>query len=73
MATPLNSLKIVLVNSHTSRILLTYSHPLRRGAEERNTMKKYRVREGSIADYARYAIAGFVFFVSLALIAGGAI
>ena len=33
-------------------------------------MKKYRVREGSIADYGRYAMAGLIFFVSIALIAG---
>lgn len=33
-------------------------------------MKKYRVREGSIADYARYGLAGFVFFMVLALWAG---
>ena len=32
-------------------------------------MMKYRVREGSIADYARYGLAGLVFFVGLALIA----
>ena len=36
-------------------------------------MRKYRVREGSIADYGRYALTGLVFFVTLALIAGGAI
>lgn len=34
---------------------------------------KYRIREGSIADYARVAITGIVFFVGLALAAGGAI
>lgn len=26
---------------------------------------KYRVREGSIADYARYAIAGLMFFMGI--------
>lgn len=36
-------------------------------------MKKYRVREGSFIDYARYALTGFVFFVGLALVAVGAI
>lgn len=36
-------------------------------------MKKYRVREGSIADYARYGFSGLVLFVGLALLAGGAI
>ena len=35
--------------------------------------KKYTIREGSIADYGRYALTGLVFFVTLALIAGGAI
>lgn len=29
-------------------------------------MKKYRVREGSIADYARYGIAGLALFMSVA-------
>lgn len=28
-------------------------------------MKKYRVREGSIADYARYGLSGLVLFVGL--------
>lgn len=28
---------------------------------------KYRVREGSFIDYARYGLAGLVFFVGLAL------
>ena len=32
-------------------------------------MKKYRIREGSIADYARYGFTGLIFFVGLALIA----
>lgn len=31
-------------------------------------MKKYRVRSGSIFDYARYGITGLVFFVGLALL-----
>ena len=35
--------------------------------------KKYRIREGSIIDYARYGLTGLVFFGTLALIAGGAI
>ena len=30
---------------------------------------KYRIREGSIADYARYTLTGLVFFVGLALVA----
>ena len=34
---------------------------------------RYRIREGSFIDYARYAMAGLVFFVTLALAAGGAI
>lgn len=29
-------------------------------------MKKYKVREGSIADYARYGLSGLVLFVGLA-------
>lgn len=29
-------------------------------------MKKYRVREGSIIDYARYAAAGLVLFMGVA-------
>lgn len=29
--------------------------------------KKYRVREGSIADYARYGLAGLVFFMFIAM------
>lgn len=29
-------------------------------------MKKYKVREGSIADYARYGMSGLVLFVGLA-------
>ena len=33
-------------------------------------MKKYRVRQGSFMDYFRYGMAGFVFFVALALVAG---
>ena len=36
-------------------------------------MSKFRVREGSFIDYARYGFTGLVFFVTLALIAGGAI
>jgi len=36
-------------------------------------MRRWKVREGSIADYGRYALTGLVFFVTLALIAGGAI
>jgi hypothetical protein len=32
-------------------------------------MKKYKVREGSIADYGRYGMSGLVLFVGLALIA----
>ena len=36
-------------------------------------MSKWRIREGSIADYGRYALTGVVFFVTLALMAGGAI
>ena len=30
-------------------------------------MKKYRVREGSIADYARYGLVGLVFGLLLAI------
>ena len=33
-------------------------------------MKRYRVREGSIADYGRYALTGIVFFVGIALAYG---
>ena len=29
-------------------------------------MKKYKVREGSIADYTRYGLSGLVLFVGLA-------
>ena len=36
-------------------------------------MCKWRIREGSIADYGRYGLTGIVFFVGLALLAGGAI
>lgn len=36
-------------------------------------MRKWKVREGSVADYGRYGLTGLVFFVGLALIAGGAI
>lgn len=36
-------------------------------------MKKYKVREGSIADFGRYGISGLIFFVGLALIYGGVI
>lgn len=43
------------------------------GEQKKGKDMRYRIREGSIADYARYAITGFVFFVTLALIAGGAI
>ena len=32
-----------------------------------NTMKKYRIREGSFIDYFRYGAAGFVFFMMIAL------
>jgi hypothetical protein len=32
--------------------------------------KRYRVREGSIADYARYGFSGLVLFVGLALMYG---
>lgn len=38
--------------------------------EGRFIMKKYRIREGSIADFGRYALTGLVFFVGLALFAG---
>lgn len=38
--------------------------------EGRSIMKKYRIREGSIADFGRYALTGLVFFVGLALFAG---
>ena len=31
---------------------------------------KYRIREGSIADYARYGLTGIVLFVGLALLYG---
>ena len=30
-------------------------------------MYRYRIREGSVADFARYGLAGLVFFVGLAL------
>lgn len=33
-------------------------------------MKRYKIRNGSIADFGRYGITGFVFFMGLALIAG---
>ena len=33
-------------------------------------MKRYKIREGSIADYARVGITGAVFFVGLAICAG---
>lgn len=36
-------------------------------------MRKYRIREGSIADYVRYGLSGLVLFVGLALVAGGTI
>lgn len=32
-------------------------------------MKRYKIREGSIADYARYALAGMVFFTGLTALA----
>lgn len=32
--------------------------------------KRYRVREGSIVDYARYGLSGLVLFVGLALMYG---
>ena len=32
-------------------------------------MKKYRIREGSFMDYFRYAMAGLVFFMSIAAVA----
>lgn len=32
--------------------------------------KRYRVKEGSIADYARYGLSGLVLFVGLALMYG---
>ena len=31
-------------------------------------MKKYRIREGSIADYARYIIAGLMFGVFMGIV-----
>lgn len=34
---------------------------------------RYRIREGSVADYGRCGLTGIVFFVGLALLAGGAI
>lgn len=30
--------------------------------------KRYKIREGSVADYARYSLSGLIFFVGLALI-----
>ena len=36
-------------------------------------MRKWKIREGSIADYGRYGLTGLVFFVGLAMLAGGAI
>ena len=30
--------------------------------------KRYRIREGSLADYARYGLSGLVLFVGTALI-----
>ena len=41
---------------------------LLRRSGRRIEMKKYRIREGSIADYARYGLAGLVFFVGIALV-----
>ena len=32
-------------------------------------MKKYRIREGSIADYARYGLTGFILFTGLTALA----
>ena len=29
-------------------------------------MKRYRIREGSIADYARYGVAGLALFMGVA-------
>ena len=34
---------------------------------------KYKVREGSVFDYARYGLVGLVLFVGLALVYGGAV
>ena len=36
-------------------------------------MRKWKIREGSSADYGRYGLTGLVFFVGLAMLAGGAI
>ena len=36
-------------------------------------MRKWKIRDGSIADYGRYGLTGLVFFVGLAMLAGGAI
>ena len=35
-------------------------------------MKKYRVREGSIADYARYIAAGLMFGILMGLVINSA-
>ena len=35
-------------------------------------MKKYRIREGSIADYTRYIIAGLVFGVLMGIVINSA-
>lgn len=35
-------------------------------------MKRYRVREGSIADYARYGLTGLVLGLLLAIVANSA-
>lgn len=35
-------------------------------------MKKYRIREGSIADFARYALAGLVFGIIMGMVINSA-
>lgn len=37
-----------------------------------NTMKRYRVREGSIADFARYILVGLVFGVIMGIVINSA-
>lgn len=37
-----------------------------------NTMKRYRVREGSIADFARYILVGLMFGVIMGLVINSA-
>ena len=32
-------------------------------------MKKYRIRDGSFIDYARYALTGFILFTGLTALA----